>query len=1011
MMNNYALLVRPLLPLVFFLCFTGTSWAQRTITGQVTDTETGETLIGANVLAVGTATGTVTDLDGSYEIAVPAEATQLEFSYTGYASKMVLIGDRTRINVTLGAGQVLDEVVVVGYGTQKKQEVSSAIQSLSAKDIADVPVSSFEGALQGKATGVNITNPSGTPGGAINVNIRGITSIGASSQPLFIIDGIPIVSRNNSALNQNIQPVNPIADLNPNDIASVTILKDASAAAIYGSRGANGVILITTKRGAQEQSKVNIGYYKGFSQIANLPDMMDTREFVGFLNVAAENDGLGPGYWNDDFGFDPNDPNADPQTTNIYDEIFRTGQLDNVDFSVQGGSAKTQFYLSGNFFNQEGIQVGQNFRRLSGRLNLDHRLSEKIKIGANLSISRSRHRRTINENDEFGVVVNAQAWDPSAPVRDENGGYTNPFDYFAWWPLENPLLIANEYQNRSVSSRALTSLIGQYEIVPGLTFQTTWSVDLNTLTDESYTPTISNKTSIGQGIYATWEELSWQTENTLNFTRLIGKSNVNLIGGYTAQEITANFSDIEGAGYSTNSTPSISAAANIISATTGRRRSALQSFFGRANYGFDDRYLFTFTMRADGSSRFGVNNRYGYFPSGSVAWRLSQEGFMAEQGLFSEVKLRASYGITGNQEIGGTWVGVWGLDAAYNGQTGTSPAQLANPDLGWERTAQLNLGIDLGLWEDAVQLTADYFIKNTTDLLLNAEVSGLTGFTSVLQNIGEIENRGVEFQLNTVNLRRERFTWTSSFNLALLQNEIIELFNDGEILGRNHILKEGEPISSLYLIEFLGVDPETGDALFEDVNGDGSIDFDDRQIVGGALPTYFGGFSNTLSYGGWSLTAFLQFSGGNKIFNQSRHAFENYGLLRSGIAYGNNSQYVLDNYWREPGQQTDVPRPSHEAGQLQRFSTQFLEDGDFIRLRNLRLGYRFPQRTLDRLRLSSLNLYVLGQNLLTFTDYRGFDPEVSTNTSSQGDLNALQGEDFGTLGQARTVTIGVNLGL
>ncbi len=984
---------------------------QQTIRGAITDAETGEPLIGANILVVGTSTGTITDFNGEYELQVPADAGRLEFSYAGYSSKTVDIDGRTEIDVQLVPGQVLDEVVVIGYGTQKKKDVSGSIQSLGQEDIEDIPVSSFEGALQGKATGVNITNPSGTPGGAINVNIRGVSSISASSQPLFIIDGIPVVSRNNSALNQNIQPVNPIADINPNDIENITILKDASAAAIYGSRGANGVILITTKRGSQDKAKINVGYYKGFSDITNAPEMMDTRQFVRFLNVAAENDGLGPDYWNDDFGFDPDGPNADVRSTNIYDEIFRTGQIDNVDFSVQGGNDQTQFYLSGNFFDQSGIQIGQNFRRLSGRLNLDHRISEKIKVGSNISISRSNHDRTINENDEFGVVVNAQAWDPSAPIFEEDGSYANPFGYNTWWPLDNPVLIANEYENNSASTRTLGSLFGQYEILPGLSFQSTWSVDMNTLNEESYTPTFSNKTSIGQGIFATWEETSWQTENTLNFSRIFRSHSLNVIGGYTAQEINITFSDIQGSGFSTNETPSISAAATIESALSAKRRSSLQSFFGRVNYGFKDRYLLTATLRADGSSRFGINNRYGYFPSGSVAWRVAQEGFMQDQSLFSELKLRASYGITGNQEISGSWVGTWGLDAPYNGQSGIGPAQLENPDLSWEKTAQLNLGIDIGLFEDRLSLTADYYVKNTTDLLLQADVSGLTGFTSVFQNVGEIENRGIELALRAVNFQGPAFRWNTSFNLALVENEIVELFNDGELLGRNHILKEGESLSTLYLIDFQGVDPETGDAMFEDLNEDGVIDFDDRKIVGSAMPTYFGGMTNEFSYKGFNLSAFIQFSGGNKIFNQSRHAFENYGLLRSGLAYGNNTTYVLDNYWREPGQQTDVPRPSHEPGQIQRFSTQFLEDGDFLRLKNLRFGYTFSGAALERIRFNSLNVFVSAQNLFTITDYRGFDPEVSTNTSSQGDLNALQGEDFGTLGQARTVTIGVNVGL
>lgn len=986
--------------------------AQQKLSGRVTDADTGEPLIGASVLVVGASRGAITDYNGDYEVELPEGALQLEFSYAGYTPELVaLLQGQSRLDMQLKPGRLLEEVVVVGYGAQKRKDVSSAIQSIGAGEIQDIPAASFEAAMQGKASGVSITSPSGTPGGAINVNIRGISSISASSQPLFIIDGIPVVSRNNSALNQNIQPVNPLADINPNDIESITILKDASAASIYGSRGANGVILVTTKRGSGDKAKASVGYYKGFSTITREPEMMDAREFVRFLNLAAANDGLGAAYWNDDFGFDPDDPNAVVQSTNIYDAIFRTGQTDNADLSLQGGNGRTQFYLSGNFFNQAGIQLGQNFRRLSTRLNLDHRISEKVKVGANFSANRSNHRRTINENDEFGVVINAQAWDPSAPVYESDGSYANPVNYRAWWPLENPVLIAKEYRNSSISSRLQGSLFGQYEILPGLLFQTSWSADLNTLNEESYTPTFSNKTSIGQAIFATWEELSWQTENTLNFTRLLGGHSINLIAGYSAQEIRAVFSDMEGTGFATNETPSISAAANIVYASTGRNRSALQSLLGRFNYGYKGRYLFTFTVRADGSSRFGANNRYGYFPSGSLAWNLAEEPFLKSSGLFSALKLRASYGITGNQEIGGIWVGTWGLGAAYNGRSGISPAQLENPDLSWEKTAQLNFGIDAGLLDGRLSLTADYFIKNTTDLLLNADVSGLTGFTSVFQNVGEIENKGLEVSATTVNIQKKSFSWSTAFNLALLDNTVKKLFNDGEILGRNHILKEGEAVSALYLIKFLGVDPETGDALFEDVNSDGVIDFDDRQIVGSAIPSYFGGLNNTLSFGGFSLSVFIQFSGGNKIFNQSRHAFENYGQLRSGLPYGNNSRYVLENYWREPGQITDVPRPSLMTGQMQRFSTQFLEDGDFARLKNLRLGYQFPKAVVERMGLSSLHLYLQAQNLATVTGYRGFDPEVSTNTASQGALNTQQGEDFGTLGQARTVSMGVNVGL
>ncbi|GAA4326606.1 TonB-dependent receptor [Pontixanthobacter gangjinensis] len=986
--------------LIFFSCV-ATGFAQRNITGTVTAEDTGEPLLGANVLVPESSMGVVTDFDGNFAIDVPEGTEALEVSFVGYQSKTITLTDATSYQVSLSADQTLDEVVIVGYGTQEEKDVSSSIQTIDTEEIGKTPAASFESALQGQTPGVNISSSSATPGAAINVNIRGVSSISASSQPLFIVDGVPLVSRNNSALNSNIQPTNPLADINPNDIKTITILKDAAAASIYGSRGANGVVLITTKRGKSGRTLVNVGYYTGFSTITNTPDLVGPNRFKEFFNTAAEFDGLGEDY------FDWIDT-SNGVSTNIYDEIFRTGITQNVDVSARGGSDKTRFFISGNYFNQKGIQIGQEFDRLSTRLNLDHDINDKVKIGTTMFVNRSVHDRTINENDEYGVIINAQGWDPTAPIRDENGEYTNPFSYNTWWPLENPVLIAEEYINDSRSTRFQASAFAEWEITDGLTFKSMFSSDYSNFVEESFVPAGTNKSDDGEAIFATYEETTWQLENTLNYNRTFAeKHDLDLLAGWTLQETKAQFSDQAGVGFATNNTTSISAASTIINSTSGKNQFGLQSFFGRANYSFDNRYIFAFTLRADGSSRFGEDNQYGYFPSGSVAWRVNEEDFFDSESV-SNFKIRGSYGITGNQEISSNWVGTYSLTAGYNNRPGIAPARLENSDLGWEKTKQLNIGLDLGFFDQRLRITADYFNKQTEDLLLSAGVSGLTGFSSVFQNIGEIENNGFEFSLNANVIQGEDFNWNSGFNFSLLNNEIKTLLNNNEIVGRNHILSEGESVSTLFLIKYEGVDPQTGDALFEDLNNDGVIDFDDRQVVGSALPDYFGGWLNTVSYKNFSLTANVQFSGGNKIFNQSRHAYENFGFTRSGIPYGNISERVYDNYWREPGQQTDVPRPSTESGQLQRFSTQFLEDGDFIRLRTLRLEYDLPGDFVDSLGMGRLNFYVQGQNLVTITDYLGFDPEVSTNTSNQTDLNILQGEDFGTLGQARTITIGLN---
>ncbi|AJR04237.1 TonB-dependent receptor [Siansivirga zeaxanthinifaciens CC-SAMT-1] len=983
---------------MFFILGTH-GFAQKVITGTVLALDTEEPLMGASVIDPLSKKGSITDFDGRFTIEIPNSSKTLKISYVGYETYTLNVTNETNYKIVLKAGESLDEVVVVGYGTQTKKDISGSLQTIKTEDIAKIPASSFENALQGQTPGVNISSASGTPGSAVNINIRGVSSISASSQPLFIVDGVPIVSRNNSALNANIQPTNPLADINPNDIESITILKDAAAASIYGSRGANGVILITTKRGETGKTTVDVGFYTGFSEITSTPKMANSETFKEFFNTAAAFDGLGADY------FDWIDT-SNGVNTNIYDEILRTGVTKNLDISARGGSEKTKFYLSGNYYDQEGIQIGQGFKRLSGRLNLDHTIDEKFKIGSTIFVNRSNHQRTINENDEYGVVINAQGWDPTAPIYNEDGSYVNPFSYNTWWPLENPVLIANEYKNESQSTRLQSSAYLEYKIIPNLTFRSAYSLEYSNFVETSFVPVGTNKSDEGEAIFATYEETTWQLENTLNYLKTFKeKHSLGLTGGWTLQETKSQSSDQEGIGFATNNSSSISAASTIISSTTGKNQFGLQSFFGRMNYTFDNRYIASFTLRADGSSRFGDNNQYGYFPSGSLAWRIDKESFFNVDQI-SNFKLRTSYGITGNQEISSNWVGTYSLNASYNGVPGIAPNRLENENLGWEKTKQFNLGLDLGLFNNRISLTADYFKKETEDLLLSADVPGLTGFSSVFQNVGEIENSGLEFNLNAAIIDNDNFKWNSSFNISFLDNKINKLLNNGENIGRNHILLEGESVSTLFLIKSLGVDPQTGDALFEDLNNDGIIDFDDRQVVGSALPDYFGGWLNSFTYKNFSLTANFQFSGGNKIFNQSRHAFENFGFTRSGIPYGNISQRVYDNYWRTPGQITDVPRPSTESGQLQRFSTQFLENGDYVRLKTLRLAYTFNADKLKTIGLNNLSVYIQGQNLFTITDYLGFDPEASTNTSSQEDLNILQGEDFGTLGQARTISIG-----
>ncbi len=984
-----------------------------TVTGTVTSFEDGTTLPGVNILIKGKAVGTVTDLDGNYSLSVPSQDDILVFSLVGYVTEELPVAGQSKIDMIMIYDIMrLNEIVVVGYGQQKKKDISSALTSINTEQMENAPTYSFEGALQGLSSGVNISSPSATPGAAISVNIRGTTSISASSQPLYIIDGIPVVTGNNSALNANIQPTNPLADINPADIESITVLKDASAVAIYGSRGANGVILINTKRGESGKAQINLNYYYGISEIANTPEMMTADQWVEFLNVAAENDGLGENYWSDIIG----EPGT-LTTYDVYDEIFRSAPTHNVDLSASGGNDKTQFYMSGNYFSQEGVQLGQGFERFSGRMNLDHQVNDKVSIGGTFYYGVGKHQRTINENDEYGVIVNAQAWDPTAPLYNGDGSYTNPFDYFGWWALENPTLIAQEYVNESLSNRIQSMAFIDWEILAGLTFRSSLAIDFSSLTEESFIPAGYNQTNDGLATFATYQETNLINENTLSWSKLVDKHDFNVLGGFTWQNNDVLYSQIDGQGFTVNDKYKLTNAATITYGESSGSSFGLVSYLLRFNYGYDNRYLVSLTGRMDGSSRFGENERFGSFPSASVAWNAHNESFLKESTWLNQLKFRTSYGIIGNQEIGNeTWTGKWSLRSPYNGQSGIRPQSLANPDLTWEETAQLNVGVDMTMLESRVSLTADYFDKQTERLLLQSNIPGNSGFTTITSNAGTIQNKGYELTLSTVNVLKKDFKWMSSINYTDLTNEVIDVINDGEILGRNFILKEGEPLSSLYLIRFLGVDPTTGDAKFQDLNSDGLIDLDDRQIVGSGLPTYFGGFNNELSYKGFNLQFMFYFSGGNQIFNQSRYAYENYGAFAPNVTipYGNYNTHSLD-YWRQPGDITDVPRPSHarlgeEGAQSSRFSTQYMEDGDFIRLRTVKLSYSFGKEVLERLKLRSLVVYGTGQNLFTWTNYLGFDPEINTNTASLESLNTLKGEDFGTLGQARTFILGINVG-
>lgn len=990
----------------------------QSVSGKVTDSE-GLPLPGASVLVKGTGTGTQTDFDGNYTISVATDGV-LVFSYVGMTTVEIAVGDQQEINVSLQLdSQSLEEVVVVGYGTAKKSDITGSVSSVSGDEIARLPVASVDNAIQGRASGVFVSTPSGTPGAGISIQIRGNTSLTASSEPLYVIDGIPMISEDLSGLFSGGQKTNSMADLNPADIESIEVLKDASATAIYGSRGANGVVLITTKRGRSGAPKIDVNSYYGFQEVTNVIDMQSSSEFLQLMDEAAAQDNRDFGtnypdnYVSDLWGYDP--AASDLQNTDWYDAIFRTAPIQNHDVAVSGGNDVIKYYSSLAYFNQEGVQIGTGFERISGRINLDVQATEKLKFGSSLNVNKTRQDRTINDNSLYGVVINTIAADPLMPVYEEDGSYADPFNYFGWWMLDNPILIANEYSRYTNTVRGLGTIFGELTLAEGLTFKSSWSIDYTNLSDESYTPIISresrNAGANGFGYYGSTTDFTWLTENYFSYNTTFGeKHSFNGVLGASYQASSREFADIQAQGFPNDQFTKLSVAAQVTSGSTSGTEWGLASYYTRLNYSYDNRYLLTLTGRADGSSRFGDNNRFGFFPSGSLAWRVSNERFLEDSETLSDLKLRVSYGLTGNQDGIGNFAsrGLYGI-GAYRQTPALVPTQLSNTNLSWESTSQFDVGIDLGLFNNRVSLTADYFVKNTEDLLLNRLIPGISGFSSVLDNIGEVENRGFELMVRGAIFNGD-FSWNSNFNISFIENEVKKLAVDRQVLNDSHILAEGESIGTFFLIDQEGVDPQTGNIIWVDENGDGAINSGDRKIVGNAQPDFFGGWNNNFSYKGFDLNLFFQYTVGNEIFNHSRASYENLGWSRIGTRFplpdGNNWAGVKDR-WQEPGDVTDIPRASLERVNWREYSSRWLEDGSFLRLKTLNFGYNFNSEMLEKVGLRSLRVYVQGQNLWTLTDYTGFDPEVNQNARNP----LVAGSDFGTLPQSKSWSLGFNIGL
>lgn len=985
--------MKKLFTTMLVFCLVYVAYGQTTVTGTVID-ESGETVIGATILLKGTTRGAISDIDGTYSIIVPNADATLVASFTGFKTIEEKVGNRTQINFQMESDiALIDEVVITGYGSQGRKVLTSAISSLDAKEIENLPTPGVDQMIQGRAAGVQISANSGTPGGSIFVRIRGTNSITAGSDPLYVVDGIPIVSTPLEAEGTGGQRTSPIADINPADIQSIEVLKDAAATSIYGARAANGVVLITTKRGTTSRKpRVTLNAYTGIQNFWRDPSeaLVNAQQFEELSNEAARNRGQDEPY--------PNPGSGDNTDWNKF--IFQdNAPINNLDLSISGGDSKVKYFVSGNVFAQDGIMRNNDYKRQTGRVNLDYSVSEKLRFGTSVLYSRSDRTRSDNDNNIFGALGAAFFNPPNLPARQPDGSLTK-FSIF-----ENPIAVA-EFQDLSMkTNRVLANAFAEWDITDYLTFKTSGGVDYNNIKEDAYWPTQMNEGAAvngqGRSTVTVDDNLVW--ENVLTFQKgLGGEHYLTVLLGQSIQTSDFERTQAFGQQFPSNDFRRVTSAAVQTSSSSGSEW-GIASYFGRINYDFAGKYLVNVNMRRDGSSRFGQENRWGTFPSIGVGWRISEESFMDNNTFFNELKLRGSWGITGNQNGIGNFssLGLWNGGFNYDGAPGTSFAQLANPDLKWETTTQFNVGVDMTIFNERLSLTFDYYRKLTEDLLLNVPLPRTTGFTSQIQNFGELENNGWEFGINFAAIQKQDLQWNINFNVS--QNEAVatRLVAPIEAFTRSPIrLEEGLPLFSFWLHEQLGVDPQTGDAIWRVGDSDSRTeDFNPsvhRYIVGDAQPDFIGGITSDLTWKGINFMMFWQYSLGNDQLHWNRFFQEHGG--------GRNTQYhtsQLDR-WQQPGDDTMVPRQtsSNYSGSLR--PSRFLEDGSYLRLKNVSLGYTIPTSVVDKLGMSSARVYLAAQNLITITNYTGLDPELNTGASNQ----LVQGIELYAFPQARTFTAG-----
>lgn len=993
-----------------------------TVNGIVQD-QNGQPLPGANILEKGTSNGTQTDFDGNFELTLNNSDAVLSITYIGFSPREIPVEGQSNFTIVLEeSAAALDEIVVVGYGTQRKSDLTGSVSSLKSEDLNPGANASVDQMMLGRAAGVQINQSSSAPGGGLSIRIRGASSLNASNEPLYVIDGFPIDNSANltsggaAEVSENQSPNNPLNSLNPADIESIEILKDASATAIYGSRGANGVVMITTKKGKSGKMTVTYDVYSGVQTVAKTIDVLSTSEYINAINDLSQEQGNDPVF-------------SDQDISNIgngnfwQDQIFRSAPITSHNISVGGGNENTSVYASFNYFDQEGVVKNSGIKKYTGRINVDSKIGEKAKIGLNFNTSLIKDNNNIDgiqTNENAGPIYSSLLYDPTEPIYNDDG----TFSQSANLTVNNPVTLINGILSQNESNRTFGNAYLNYEFTDQLSGKFNFGTDRQTSRRDIYNSTQTIRGSAANGIanINVLERSNYLFEYTMNYNKTFNENhNITVLGGVTYQKFSlknfyGNISGFPSDDIGTNNLELGDTNTDQLGSRT--EENTLLSYLGRVNYNLFNKFLLTGSIRADGSSRFGENNKYGYFPSFAFGWKLNEEEFIPE--LFSQLKLRASWGLTGNQEIG-NYNSQLTFQSGPNVVLGNSvlgsviPSRKANNDLKWETTEQFNIGIDAAMLNGRISTTLDYFSKNTKDLLFNLPLPLASGYASILSNVGEVENKGFEVLINTTNIITDDFKWDTSLNFSAVKNKVVDLGRiesivTGNIMavGNTAIIREGDPLASYYGYVVTGIFQEDDDIansaqpiaepghpIFEDRDGDGAITPADQTIIGSPFPDFTYGIQNSFSYKNLQLDVFFQGQEGADLININLIE----SLYPANFRRNRQSRTIIDRWTPENPNAKWPSSVNPNAYGASKVNTLTVEDASYFRLKNVQLSYKVPVDNVNF--LNSLRVYLTGQNLFTITDYGGFDPE----SNSLGSSNVRV--DYSSYPTARTYLLGL----